>query len=542
MSQRGRDLLVLYMLGVAVNGAVAWLVRDPGYVDAAYYFNGGVALVEGRGFSEPYLWNYLQAPMGLPAPSFTYWQPLPALLAALGIALFGRWMPAFGAAQAVFVLLGAALPLISYALAEQIGRRQHALLAGLLTVFGGYYVVYWSLPESFTPFALAGAGALMLAAAGRYSGRWWVWALAGVCAALAHLTRADGVLLIAVVMLTALLGEVTPPVLTSLPGSFPATQGGRGLRMGAALAGYLVVMAPWFARNMTLFGSPLAPSGLNTLWLVDYNDLFAYPPNLSPQRFFAAGWATILHVRWQALVGNLATFVGVHNLVFLTPFTLIGAWRRREKRLLPALLYAPLLFAAMTFAFALPGLRGGWLHSGAALVPFVTASAALGLEDAIHWAAQRRGWQAGAAWRVFSAGSVALAAGVTAFAVLTRVVGLPDLHTVDWNRGGALYDEVDAALDDLGVPLEARIMSNNPPGLYLHSGRGGVPIPNGDEATLLKAADDYGVTFLVIDHNAPPSLERFYRDGPTSGRLVRLGRFGDEAAPVYLYRILPAEE
>lgn len=535
MSRRGRDLLLLYTLGLAVNGVVAWLVRDPGYVDAAYYFNGGVALVEGRGFSEPYLWNYLQAPMELPVPSFTYWQPLPALLAALGIVLFGRWMPAFGAAQVVFVLLGAALPLVSYALAEQIGERRHALLAGLLTAFGGYYAIFWSLPESFTPFALAGAGALMLAAAGRHSGRWWVWALAGMCAALGHLTRADGVLLIVVVALVALLSGLTPA--TSPFGS----QGeSRGLWAGAALAGYLVVMAPWFARNTILFGSPLASGGLNTLWLVDYNDLFTYPPNLSPQRFFAAGWAAILHTRQQALVGNLATFVGVHNLVFLTPFTLIGAWRRGG-RLLPVMLYAPTLFAAMTFAFALPGLRGGWLHSGAALMPFVTASAALGLEDAIHWMARQRGWRADAAWRVFSAGSVALAAGVTAFALLTRVVGLPDLRTVDWNRGGTLYDEVDAALDDLRVPLEARIMSNNPPGLYLHSGRGGVPIPNGDEAMLLRAADDYGVALLVIDHNVPPPLERFYWDGPASGRFVQLGRFGDEATPVYLYRILPAE-
>lgn len=525
MSQRGRDLLLLYALGLAVNGAVAWLVRDPGYVDAAYYFNGGVALAEGRGFRDPYLWNYLQAPASLPVPSFTYWQPLPALLVALGMALFGRWMPAFGAAQAVFVLLGAGLPLLSYTLAGQIGGRRQALLAGLLTVFSGYYVIFWSLPESFTPFALAGTAALMLAGVGGYSGRWWMWALAGGCAALAHLARADGVLLAAIVVLVALLS------------------GGRAvLSAGAALMGYLVVMIPWFARNIAVLGSPLAPGGLSMLWLVDYNDLFAYPPNLSPQRFFAAGWAAILYPRWQALAGNLATFVGVHNLVFLTPFTLIGVWRwRHEKRLLPALLYASLLFAAMTFVFALPGLRGGWLHSGAALVPFVMALAALGLEDAIHWAARRRGWRAEAAWRVFSMASVTLAAGVTAFAVLTRVVGLSDLRTVDWNRGGALYGEVDAALDDLGVPLEARIMSNNPPGLYLHTGRGGVPIPNGDEATLLQAADDYGVTFLVIDHNVPPLLERFYWHGPASERFVRLGCFGDEAAPIYLYRILPTE-
>ncbi len=109
MSQRIRDLLILYGLALLVNGLVAVLVDSPGYVDAYYYFNGGRLLVEGYGLNEPYLWNYVYAPASLPAPAFTYWQPLPSLLAALGIALFGQ-VDAFGAAQAVYVAAGSFLP------------------------------------------------------------------------------------------------------------------------------------------------------------------------------------------------------------------------------------------------------------------------------------------------------------------------------------------------------------------------------------------------------------------------------------------------
>ncbi len=354
-SRRLRDVAALFALGLAVNGVVALLVNSPAYTDAFYYFNAGVQLASGQmrfpELLEPYIWNYLAAPRSLPAPAFAYWQPLPAFLAALGIRVFGP-EPAFGSAQAIFVLLAAGLPLMAYWVALQLGARRHALLAGALAVFSGIYVVYWSLPESFTPFALSAALSLGLAGLGRRSWRWWAWLLAGVCAGFAHLARADGLLLVGVVVLVAVL-----PVRSSAP-----AQGGhvgppvwRRLALaGLSLAGYVVVMGPWYARNLTVFGSLQAPGGLSTLWLVDYNDMFSYPPHLTPERYFAAGWQPILATKWQALRGNLATFIGVQNLVFLTPFALLGWGKRwRAEGLLPATLYGLALFAAMTFGSTL---------------------------------------------------------------------------------------------------------------------------------------------------------------------------------------------
>ncbi len=541
MKQRARDLLVLGGLALLANGAVALLVSVPGYVDAAYYFNGGRALAEGRGLVDPYLWNYVGAPPSLPVPAFAYWQPLPSFLAALGIALFGRGSqhslaPAFGAAQAIYVIVSAALPLITYSFVLQVGQRRHALIAGLIAVFSGYYVVFWSLPESFTPFALAGSGALFLVGLGRRTGRAWAWLLAGACAGLGHLARADGVLLVGVVMLVAVL-----PVRSIGDKHVGSPLRRRLVHATLGLVGYVVIMAPWLARNWVAFGSPQAPGGPSTLWLIEYNDLFNYPPNLTPERFFAAGAGPILRARWQALIGNLSTFVGVHNLVFLTPFTVIGLWRRwRDDLFLPFVLYGLALFGVMTAVFALPGLRGGWLHSGAALEPFVLAAAIMGLDDAIRWASQhRRSWRPDLAWRVFNVAGVIMAIGVTIFVVLTRVVGLSDLTTVDWNR--TVYDAIGSDLDAVAAPAHAVVISNNPPGFYTHTGRWGVPIPNGDEQTLLRAADAYGATFLVIDHNVPEGLWNFYQHGPSSGRFALIKRYGDPDTPVYLYRILPGD-
>jgi hypothetical protein len=40
----------------------------PGYMDAEYYYAGAIRLHEGYGFTQPFLWNYLDEPAGLPHP------------------------------------------------------------------------------------------------------------------------------------------------------------------------------------------------------------------------------------------------------------------------------------------------------------------------------------------------------------------------------------------------------------------------------------------------------------------------------------------
>ena len=140
-----KDLVVLAVLAILVNGVVALLVTTPAYVDAFYYFDGGLRIASGDGWQEPYIWNYVAATGSLPVPAFGYWQPLAALLAAAGVKLFGWLMPDFGAAQLIFVLVAAILPLIAYELGLALGERKHAWLAGLLTVFSGLYVIYSSI-------------------------------------------------------------------------------------------------------------------------------------------------------------------------------------------------------------------------------------------------------------------------------------------------------------------------------------------------------------------------------------------------------------
>ncbi|MFN2121495.1 MAG: hypothetical protein ACK2T0_13990, partial [Anaerolineales bacterium] len=81
---RIRSYVLLAVLGAGLSVAVARFQPFPGYLDADYYFGGGLQLAAGKGFTEPYLWNYLDQPVALPHPSHTYWMPLASMIAAAG--------------------------------------------------------------------------------------------------------------------------------------------------------------------------------------------------------------------------------------------------------------------------------------------------------------------------------------------------------------------------------------------------------------------------------------------------------------------------
>ncbi len=412
-----RDALFLFALALAVNSAVALFIRTPGYMDAAYYFAGGMRLVRGFGLSEPYLWNYLSGIDRLPVPGSLYWPPLTSFLAAGGMALLGK---SFRAAQMPFVLLASFLPFLSYQISRRLGSDRNAsFIAGLLTVFSGFYLVAWSTTESFVIFAAVGVLAFLSFSRGLENEtiRWFF--LAGLFAGAAHLTRADGVLLLLVMFI----------------GVFSQRKSNTSLRAGALIAGYLLVMSPWILRNMAVFGSPLAPGGVRTLWLRDYNDLFLYPAtDITLERYLAQGWGEILSGKLWAFGQNLQTLFFVQGMIFLAPFSLIGYWQLRRRILvLSVLIYAVLLFIVMTFVFTFPGTRGGLFHSGAVLLPFFIATGVRGLDRVVESAAARRSsWQFEQAQKVFRAGAVGLAVLLSALIFNMRLL----------NGGWSFYDDL----------------------------------------------------------------------------------------------------
>ncbi|MCZ7669679.1 MAG: hypothetical protein M5U34_22135 [Chloroflexi bacterium] len=100
--QTRRDLLWITLIALAVQAFWALRISYPTYFDAFYYTTNAQRLAAGHGFTQEIIWQYLDRPQSLPAPSFTYWMPLPAIIAALGY----KVSDSFRAAQLPFLAHG----------------------------------------------------------------------------------------------------------------------------------------------------------------------------------------------------------------------------------------------------------------------------------------------------------------------------------------------------------------------------------------------------------------------------------------------------
>ena len=552
MSQVRRDLLWLFFLALAVRLAVAALIRRPGYMDTAYYAAGAVRLAQGGGLSEPFLWNYLDDPAGLPHPGFLYWMPLPSLLAAPFAALFSNLQSpisdlhplpgSFFALQLPFAFLAALLPLVGYAVAWQTtGVRRHAWVAGLITLFSGLFFPYWTLPETFAPFALFGSLALWLAGNWILDTRYWIldtrnwkletgrWLLVGLLVGLAHLTRADGILLLPVVILALLARPLSCTthharrfVICHL--SFVI------VHCSLVILGYLLIMGPWFLRNMSVVGVPLSPAGAKTLWLRTYDDLFCYGCDLSLRSYLAWDWPEILRSKLWAAGVNLQRFLAEDCLIFLFPFVIAGLYRLRRRRPFTlALIYSFLIYCLHSLAFTFPGPRGGFFHASAPVLPFLFAAAMEGLDAVVGWVARRRRWNRRQAQAVFATAAVVGAVALSGYVVVGKLPA--------WRDTDAAYRDAGAWLDAHDVPDDTVIMVGNPPGFWYHTHRPAVVVPNGDVGVLLDVAQRYEVGYILLDRNVPLPLALLYTDGETPAWLTTEATWGTGIERVVLFRV-----
>jgi hypothetical protein len=492
-----------------------WMLRleHPSYFDAYYYTTNAQRLAAGQGFTEEIIWQYLDDPAGLPHPSHTYWMPLPSLLGAAGYALFGS----FRGAQLPFWLLAGLLPLLAYAISWRLAReRWQARTAALLTAAGGYYAAYWVQPSTFSLFAWTGGGCLLALAWAQEKGHGRLWLLAGAAAGLSHLARADGLLLAPVAGLIWLWWwwERRPSAAAVW-------------RAAALLAlGYLLPMAPWFWHSYRASGSALSTVGTQTIFLTEYNDVFAYGRTFDLAHYLNWGWSNIIRSKLSAIWLAVQTFIAVTGLTAFVVFVVAGwlaSWRRQELRrfLRPATLYTAVLYSVMTLVFTFPGRHGSLLHSSTALWPWSMALVPAGIAAMVDWiAARRRTWRPRQARLLF-----AVAFLIMAYAVTFSVAGGQPLRREE----AAFYERLAQQL-----PAEAVVMTGDPPGLHYHTGRRAIAIPNEGPDVLLQAARRYGAGYLLLDPDLPVALQALLENGEGYPGMQRLADLGDG---YYLYTL-----
>ena len=487
-----KRLFSLALLGFVVAWISARWIDCPGYMDADYYFSMGKILASGEGLFEPFIWNYLSDPTGIPQPAFQYWMPFTSFLTALGQLLLGT---SFRAAQFPFILLTACLPLLTAWLAYKLhGDPQMAWESGLLAVVPGFFLPFLVTTDSFSIYGIVGTLIFVLTVEAYKKGGFLRWSMAGLFIGLAHLTRTDGLLFLALV-----IGVI-----------FFAQQGKRKAFAGV-ITGYLITMLPWWILNGLIHGRLFPYGTMRVLWTLNYDELFSYPPSkLTFERWLESGLGNILLVRLKALWMNIKSLILVTGLVFLGPLMVIGGRILRNHLLVRmAFIYLISLIFIMSFIFPFAGARGGYFHSSVAVMPILWALVPLGLRRVLALGVRYRHWDAQQAKHFFSVATVVLAALITLGILWTRVVG-EDFFNPTWSEATRVYQESAEWFDRKDVERSV-IAVNNPPGFYVASGISAVVIPDGDDEVLRQVVDTFQVQWLLLDDNNP-GLKSLYEN------------------------------
>lgn len=479
-----RIYILLFVLGLTIALGTASLQKLPGYLDSDYYYVGGLQLVEGKGFSEPFLWNYLDDPLGLPHPSHAYWYPLASILAAFSMLVTGQHT--YAAARLIFILIAACIPPLTALLAfDMTKRRALALTSGMLAVFSVYYLPFMPVTDNYGPYMLLGGAIFLLAKAKG----WWPFLLMGALAGLMNLARSDGLMWLGLVGLLALWRSVDSK--DSLQEKFQSF-----LLLGSLVAiGYSISMGPWYIRNIRAFGSPMPPGGSRILWLTNYNDTFAFPvEKITLQSWLEVGWLAAIKVRLGALRLNLLNAFAAQGGILLFPFILIGYWHlRKDIRARLAATGWIILLVVMTVIFPLAGARGSFFHAGAAFQPYWWSLAPIGLDRLVDALYRRNILTVEHAGRVFLGFMILISALLSGVILQVRVL------QPGWQPEEELYVKVEQFLVAQGAKPEEIAIVRNPAGYYLVSGRPTIVMPPGGPDVILALATRYDATYFVLE-------------------------------------------
>ncbi len=491
MSNRSivRDLLVLSIVALAFRTLAAVLVPWPPYTDPAYYDMVARQLASGHGFTAPVIWSFLEVgsrippdPL-LPVASNGHWMPLTSIVAAAGMALFG---PGWRAGQVPMVLLSSALVPFTYLVGWQLWQsRGVALGAATLALFSGPLLIAAPLVANYAVFGVTGAGALYAscrAVSARRPGLWLV--AAGLAAGLATLTRVDGLLLV--------VAPATAWLLRLERGRLPQALGwGAG-----SAAAFVLVLAPWLARNLATFGGLLPSAGAHMLWISSYNEQFSIGHEVSLTSYLAAtSPLEIVGSRigaWVELIGRTAVLTGGIFVVFFAA----GLWlARRDRRLLPFVAYFAVMFVVMGAVFTFHGPKGAFYHSSTAWLPFALPMA-VGAIGPAATAAGRWWWflKRPATQRFM------LVAGIIG-AVILSLVASTSLYA-DWNASRRL-DEAAGSFFSSHHLTDAVVMSDDPSALWQVSRNPGVAFPFDPYPVVEEVVRAYAVQWVVVTRRDP---------------------------------------
>lgn len=514
---RGVDiwlLLVLFVISLSVRWLYVQAVVFPPLDDPAFYLTTAENVASGRGLVVDVLWSYQVPLASITHPSHEHWMPLTTGLIAAAFAIqhavTGVLEPSLQIGQMPGLIVGALLAPLTYlfgcrALPQGRGKRWVSFAAALLVAVNATLAYQSASADSSAFFAFITAWALV--AAVRRPGEQGGYFGAGLLAALAYLTRADGLLLLIAIPLAwwLLPTPARPPV--EIPDTLAGrlaweqwprqqrTKGdkpapiGPGLRhlvdLGVAFA---LIATPWLVRNYLAFGTALPSSILNQAWLTNYVDTFNYLFHPNVDTWLAQPWSVLVAQRIQALAGNGQV------LAFGTfPWGILalpGIWLlRRESLVFPTLVYGLLIFFGVALVFPVSAMFGTFYHSFGAVVPFL----ALAAMHAVQRGAQlfrRRG-------RLSEVASVSITVALlvlSGWQIAQSLSAVSERHLAEKEQFEAVADWLARNADPQDV-----VMTTQPYSLNYVSGHPAIVLPGSEPPDAAwQAAEHYGARYLAI--------------------------------------------
>jgi 4-amino-4-deoxy-L-arabinose transferase-like glycosyltransferase len=484
MARYGKDVWIcagLFTVALLVRLLLAVQLPFPQLDDPAGYIQIARNIASGRGFVSDVLWNYWVSFPAVTHASNEFWMPLASVIMAGSIRLFGDTLLA---AQLPGMIAGSLIALLIYVMGRTLwpDQRRWSALAALLIVINAMLVYQSVSADSAAIYTLLATLALFSGARAldRKSVGWM--ALAGVWCGLSYLTRSHGLLLPVSIGLIALIVLQREPKLAIK-------------LIGALALGFVVLLIPWWLRNLNVFGT-IQPSPVTLAAMArDYGEWFNYadPPSLS--KLLVDGWGPLITVR----LSGVWYCLGVIMLVTF-PYGLLGlpvAWLRRESLFRMFAVYGSVLLLASGLIFTVPSVTGAFYHSTG---PFVVW-AALGIVIALRYLFARP------KTRLIAVGLtmllIALGLGQAAFAwpsaiAQSRVQGRQFAAVTRWIKAN--------------LPPGEPLITTQANTLNYSSGYPALTLPVvQDVAVVRQLADRYGVRYIVITEKSgqyPQALDQ----------------------------------
>jgi hypothetical protein len=484
--------LALYVLALVVRLVLLAGFPDPAYPDSSYYVDVAHSLAAGHGFSIDAIWIFpevggsIPANPTLPVPSNAHWMPLASIVQVPFIWLLG---PTALASALPFALAGAIAAPLTWAIARDAGAaRLVAVGAGVLVAIPAASAVFMAQPDNFGLYQPLVAGALWMGARG-LRGDARGFALGGLLVGLATLARNDGVLVGAALGLAFAWDRWR--AWRSGGSRGPAIPAWAGV---ACFALFLVVVAPWLARQLAVFGS-ISPSSLSGkvffIRSIDEWNSITTPANL--QWLLGQGLGPLAASRIGGLVAAITIFSVLVGGVILAPLIVVGGWaRRRSPDFGPFFAYAGLLAAFSTLLSAVHVPGGTFIHSAVGLAPYAYILALEGVAVAVAWVAARRStWNVESATRFFVVAAVGLG--------IVVAIGSALVTQAAWAARRDDFQLVARGLVDAGAGAGDRVMSIDASGTLYWTGHGGVVLVNDPLPTIEQVARAYDIRWLVLD-------------------------------------------